>query len=161
MSCSDIRVQLLGDAADILVYVQQAQSAVSAAQQAEAAAQGSATQAAQSATAVSGSATQATQSATAALADEQLANRHALDAQAAATTASGAVLDAEAAANAALDTFNTSIQPYADEIESLEVNSITSLETTVDGSAKTVQLVFRSSAGIVFTQSLDLSVMFN
>lgn len=35
---SDIRVQLLGDAADILVYVQQAQAAVSAAQTAEAAA---------------------------------------------------------------------------------------------------------------------------
>lgn len=122
MSCSDIKVQLLGDAADILVYVQQAQAAVSAAQQAEAAAQGSATQAAQSATAASGSA---------------------------------------AAANAAQDTFNTSIVPYANAIEALEVNSITSLEATVDGSAKMVQLVFRSSAGIVFTYSLDLSAMFN
>lgn len=147
MSCSDIRVQLLGDAADILVYVQQAQAAVSTAQQAEAAAQGSATQAAQSATAASGSASQDASSAT--------------EAQQAAATAQGAALDAQAAANAAQGTFNTSIQPYADAVEALEVNSITSLETTVDGSAKTVQLVFRSSAGIVFTHSLDLSAMFN
>ena len=112
MSCSEINVEILGDAADILVYVRQAQAAVTAAQLAEAEAQGSATQSAQTATQADTSATQAAQSATAASAAEQLANRHALDAQSAATAASGAVLDAEAAANAALDTFNTSKQPW-------------------------------------------------
>lgn len=161
MSCSDIKVQLLGDAADILVYVQQAQAAVSAAQQAEAAAQGSVAQAAQSATAANGSAASADTSATAASGSASQAASSATGAQQSAATAQGSALDAQAAANATQDTFDTSIQPYADAIESLEVNSITSLETTVDGSAKTVQLVFRSSAGIVFTHTLDLSAMFN
>lgn len=101
MSCSDIRVQLLGDAADILVYVQQAQAAVSAAQQAEAAAQGSATQAAQSATAASGSATAAGTSATSATVSEQSAAASAAAAQQAVSDARGHALDAQAAANAA------------------------------------------------------------
>ena len=101
MSCSDIKVQLLGDAADILVYVQQAQAAVSAAQQAEAAAQGSATQAAQSATAASGSATAADTSATAATSSEQAAAASVNLAQQAVSDARGYAIDAQAAANAA------------------------------------------------------------
>lgn len=161
MSCSDIKVQLLGDAADILVYVQQAQAAVSAAQQAEAAAQGSATQAAQSATAASGSATAADTSVQAAAASAQAAAASATAAQQAVTTAQGAVLDAQAAANAAQDTFDNSIQPYADDIGMLQANSITHVETSVDGTAKTIQMVFRSSAGIVFDTVIDISVMFN
>lgn len=85
----------------------------------------------------------------------------ATEAQSASATAQGAALDAQAAANAAQDTFNTSIQPYADVIETLQVNSITHVETSVDGSAKTIQMIFRSGTGIVFDTVIDISVMFN
>ncbi len=112
MSCSDITVEILGDAADIRVYVKQAQDAATFAQteatRADTLAQQasvSATQAAASATAAAASEASATGSATVALSyqnearkDATAAQGYSLDAQNSATQAEDAATRAEAAA---------------------------------------------------------------